>query len=122
MVKNKGNTVKEKEIRIDPYNRDKDPNKIEYLTKDRKKEITRIGPTSKLESESKKIKENKTLSFSINTADKQSLIDLKGVGSVTAEKVIELRKEKPFTDYTDLNKRVNLPLGKEWESFNVSFE
>lgn len=60
-------------------------------------------------------------SININTATKAEIVALQGVGSKTADKVIELRELFPFSDYTDLNTRVQLTFGRDWKEFNLEF-
>jgi DNA uptake protein ComE-like DNA-binding protein len=87
----------------------KDPKVEEYRPKDSQKHIEILKP---------KAKEDK---LGINGASLSQLIDLNGVGKSTALKVIEARQEKEFSSYEDLNERVPLPLGKEWQIFQLDF-
>jgi hypothetical protein len=58
--------------------------------------------------------ENQLKSVNINKDSETAIIGLPLVGKKTAQKVISLRKNKPFTDYKDLDKRVPL-VSKSWE-------
>jgi DNA uptake protein ComE-like DNA-binding protein len=58
--------------------------------------------------------ENQIKPVDINKATETEIIGLAYVGKKTAQKVIALRKEVPFTDYQDLDKRVPLT-SKSWE-------
>lgn len=60
-------------------------------------------------------------SLNINEASKSQIVALQGVGSKTADKVIELRELFPFADYKDLNDRVQLTFGRDWSEFNLEF-
>jgi DNA uptake protein ComE-like DNA-binding protein len=60
-------------------------------------------------------------SININEASKSQIVALQGVGSKTADKVIELRELFPFADYKDLNDRVGLTFGRDWSEFNLEF-
>ena len=59
--------------------------------------------------------------LNINEASKAQIVALQGVGSKTADKVIELRELFPFADYKDLNDRVQLTFGRDWSEFNLEF-
>jgi hypothetical protein len=60
--------------------------------------------------------------FAINICTKAELINQKGIGSKTAEKIIEARELSPFINLYDLKERIDLPGLFEWEGYNVSFE
>jgi DNA uptake protein ComE-like DNA-binding protein len=60
--------------------------------------------------------------LNINTATKQDIIDLDGIGAGTAKKVLQLREIAPFVNYADLNERVGLAFGRDWKDFNIVFE
>lgn len=57
----------------------------------------------------------------INEALQEELEALKGVGKLTAKKIVELREASAFIDYEDLNARAPLSFGKNWTAFNISF-
>lgn len=59
--------------------------------------------------------------LNINSANKSQIVALQGVGAKTADKVIELRELFPFADYKDLNDRVSLTFGRDWNEFNLEF-
>lgn len=59
--------------------------------------------------------------LNINEATKAEIVALNGVGSKTADKVIELRELFPFGDYQDLNERAPLTFGRDWKEFNLDF-
>jgi len=63
----------------------------------------------------------KPSALNINTATKPQIVALQGVGSKTADKVIELRELFPFADFKDLNDRVQLTFGRDWSEFNLEF-
>lgn len=58
--------------------------------------------------------ENQVKPVNINKATETDIIGLKFVGKKTAQKVISLRKNEPFTSYQDLDERVPLT-SKSWE-------
>lgn len=59
----------------------------------------------------------------INNLSKEEIADnLKGIGRGTATKVIEYREQSPFVDYNDLNARVPLPFGRNWNDYALNFE
>jgi hypothetical protein len=60
--------------------------------------------------------------LNINTATKQDIIDLDGIGAGTAKKVLQLREIAPFVNYADLNERIGLAFGRDWKDFNIVFE
>ena len=66
--------------------------------------------------------EPKPSALNINTATKSQIVALQGVGSKTADKVIELRELFPFADFKDLNDRVQLTFGRDWSEFNLVFD
>lgn len=59
--------------------------------------------------------------LNINKASKSQIVALQGVGSKTADKIIELREMFPFSDFSDLNNRVQLTFGRDWNEFNLEF-
>jgi DNA uptake protein ComE-like DNA-binding protein len=66
--------------------------------------------------------EPKSAQLNINTATRSQIVALQGVGSKTADKVIELRELFPFADSKDLNDRVQLTFGRDWNEFNLVFD
>lgn len=59
--------------------------------------------------------------LNINTASKLDIQALKGVGRATAEKVLNLREKGAFIDFQDLNERVELGFGRNWEDYPIEF-
>lgn len=64
----------------------------------------------------------KAPALKINQANEEELVALNGVGRKTAERIIEYREASAFIDYQDLEARIPLPLGREWTSFDISFD
>jgi DNA uptake protein ComE-like DNA-binding protein len=65
--------------------------------------------------------ESKPNGVKVNSVDLDTLQGLPGISEATAKKVIRLREKSAFTDYRDLNERVNLPFGKDWTSIEIDF-
>jgi DNA uptake protein ComE-like DNA-binding protein len=59
-------------------------------------------------------------SKSINTMPLTDIEALEGVGKATAARVVERRKEAPFTSIEDLQERVPLRFGRSWKDFNLT--
>lgn len=55
--------------------------------------------------------------LNINTATEEDLTKLEGVGTRTADKIMEEREVKLFNSIEDLDKRATLMFGKKWEEF-----
>ena len=72
--------------------------------------------------ENKEVVASKGNKLPINQLGFEDLKSLPNIGSVTAQKIMDLREEAPFVNYDDLNTRVPLPFKKDWASYNLVFE
>lgn len=55
----------------------------------------------------------------INSANKDTLLEIKYVGKAMADKVIQARSTQRFDTYAELNSRVPLPKNVKWEDVSV---
>ena len=68
------------------------------------------------------ISKEATPNININTASREEILALKGVGKSAASKIVEYRDYSPFVSYSDLTERVPLSFGNSWEKFQINFE
>lgn len=86
----------------------------ETTIKELKPEIGKLeihNPTPNGEGETSVVK------VQINEAPIEQIQAIDGIGEAIAKKVVAKREEAPFTSVEDLNERIKLGFGKNWEQF-----
>lgn len=74
----------------------------------------------KLEQEQSKVEKT---AIKINSAHEDLIAAIKYVSQKTAKQVVELRAEKPFVSYVDLDERVPLKFNRKWQDLaNIEFD